>query len=225
MHEIGHALGLGHAYDIPAIMGDPARFPSSQEGVYPGNYDRVHLDYLYPQAGTDIDLYKFKVDVDGQLTAQTFVSRPGQPVKSMLDSVLTLYREVGGKREMVARNDDYFGRDSFIGLDLAAKDGSGNPYTYYIAVTSTGNTNFNPEISDSGYGGRTDGAYELRVDFSPAASVTSPIKDATATPLDGDRDGQAGGEYKFWFKTATNTLFVDKAAYADYTAEIGRAHV
>ena len=125
---------------------------------------------------------------------------------SALDTVLTLYKEVGGVRTLVARNDDYYGRDSFVGLDLQAG-------TYYLAVTSTGNTAFNPEVSDSGYGGRSDGAYKLQLDFTPVADPINTIVDATGTPIDGDRDGTAGGAFNFWFNTAASagTLWVDKA--------------
>ncbi|MEI6257624.1 MAG: cell surface protein, partial [Planctomycetota bacterium] len=126
---------------------------------------------------------------------------------STLDTVLTLYRETGsGTREIVARNDNYDGRDSFIGLQL-------DTGTYYIAVTSTGNTAINPEVSDSGYGGRSDGDYQLKLGFVPTATAANTIVDTSGTLLDGDRDGKAGGAFRFWFNTASvaNTLFVDKA--------------
>jgi hypothetical protein len=210
MHEIGHSLGLGHSYDIPSIMG------AQGSTVQPGDHDLVHLSVLYPANGTDIDVYSFQLDRNGTLAAETLVARPGQPAMSLLDSVLTLYRQdpATGRRELVARNDDSFGRDSFLGLDLEATNGSGDPYTYYLAVTSTGNTAFNPEVENSGANGRSDGAYRLRMSFTPAGEDSNTIVDATGRPLDGDRDGLAGGAFNFWFRGSTdgNTVYVDKLA-------------
>lgn len=220
MHEIGHAIGLEHTYDLPSIMGGGL----SGEAVFPGDYDIVHLRQLYAADGSDIDVYRFTLPEDGRLTAETVIARPGQPALSPLDSVLTLYRQdpATGRRELIARNDDSFGRDSFLGLELPAKNAAGNDYTYFIAVTSTGNTAFNPDVADSGSGGRTDGAYELRLGFSAkpkdiaAATVATTIVDATGRPFDGDRDGVAGGVHRFWFKTAeaARTVYVDKTATA-----------
>ena len=208
MHELGHYLSLGHAYDILSVMGNgesAAPVPIG-ENILPMPYDIDHLNVLYPKTGSDIDVYKFAVDTAGTLTAQTIVARQGQAAKSTLDTVLTLYKEVAGVRTLVARNDDYYGRDSFIGLELDAG-------TYYIAVTSTGNTAYNAEVSDSGYGGRSDGAYDLKLDFTPVADPANTIVDTTGTAIDGDRDGKAGGEFNFWFNTASSagTLWVDKA--------------
>ena len=205
MHEIGHSIGLPHSYDIRSIMG--SGLPG--EPVFPGDYDIVHLAQLYPANGSDIDVYRFDVAQAGRLSAETVIARPGQPVRSLLDSVLTLYRQdpTTGRREMVARNDDSYGRDSFIGLDVA-------PGTYFIAVTSTGNGAFDPNVPDSGYGGRSDGDYQLRLGFVPEEPAAERLIDESGTPFDGDRNGVAGGTFQFWFKTAStaDTLFVDKAA-------------
>lgn len=121
------------------------------------------------------------------------------------------------RRELIARNDNSFGRDSFLSHDLEI----GN---YYVAVTSVGNTDFNPEVEHSGYGGRTQGAYELLLRSVPRETPFTTIVDASQTPLDGDRDGQVGGAYNFWFRTgsASSTVYVDKlsvdqAAFVDAT--------
>ena len=208
MHEIGHAIGLGHAYDIPSVMGggESGALGSIGENILPYDYDSVHINVLYPKTGSDIDVYKFTLDTAGTFSAETIVARQGEAAKSTLDTVLTLYKDVAGVRTLVARNDDYYGRDSFVGLDLQAG-------TYFLAVTSTGNTAFNPEVIDSGYGGRSDGAYDLKINFTPISDVANTIVDATGTAIDGDRDGKVGGAFNFWFNTAASagTIWVDKA--------------
>ena len=212
-HEIGHTLGLGHAYDIPSMMGAGEEVPSAGtfENLVITDYDVAHLNVLYPKIGSDIDVYAFTLPVDGTLSAETIAARPGMAAKSQVDTVLTLYKETAGVRTIVARNDDYYGRDSFLGLDLTAGK-------YYLAVTAKGNTDFNPEASDTGSGGSSDGAYDLKLGFAPTVtSATSTIVDSyKKTALDGDRDGLPGGAFNFWFNTADDakTVFVDKLATA-----------
>lgn len=200
VHEIGHLLGLGHSYDVPSIMGAGL----TGEPVFPGDNDIIHLLRVFPDNSSDIDLYKFNITQAGKLSAQTIAERLGSP--SLLDSQITLYKEVAGVRTIVARNDDFYSKDA--GLEIALDVG-----TYYIGVTSTGNDNFDPTIPNSGNGGTSQGAYQLKLDFQPNSLATSGLRDATGRVLDGDHDGKAGGEYNSWFVVAP-TVFVDKLAPA-----------
>ncbi|MGH7137628.1 MAG: hypothetical protein ACREHD_17920, partial [Pirellulales bacterium] len=72
-------------------------------------------------------------------------------------------------QQMIAQNDDYFGKDSFIDTSLS-------PGVYYVAVTASGNDQFNPDVPDSGWGGQSYGQYQIKLGFQPAATqaLTDP---------------------------------------------------
>ncbi|MFV2068888.1 MAG: DVUA0089 family protein, partial [Pirellulales bacterium] len=193
-HEVGHSIGLGHAYDLPSIMGSPG----PPGAVLPGDHDIVHLQRIHRPDATDIDLYEFDVAAPGEFTAEITAERLGPT--SLLNSVLTLFDEEG---EVIARNDDYFSNDSFIGIHLEAGK-------YFVGVTSTGNIDYNPRIADSGFGGTTDGDYDLTLGFDTGGN--GALADADGTKLDGDADGSPGGVFQFWFEVSDYTIFVDKNA-------------
>src|SRR5205085_12111777 len=54
-----------------------------------------------------------------------------------------IWSHVTVTRTEIAHNDDYYGNDSYLELHL-------DPGTYYVAVTSVGNTDFDPTIADTG---------------------------------------------------------------------------
>ncbi len=216
MIGIGFMLGLERATDLPpstlmAFASDEALTGPAVEPIYPGNHDILHGLYLHRPDSNDIDLYRFEIAAgqEGVMTAETFAER--QPSSSLLDTLLTLYREnADGSRVIIARNDDYFGDDSFIQLRLGAG-------TYYLGVSASGNDSYNPEFENTGFGGKSQGPYDLRIDFRPDPAPGSALRDATrsgapGTLLDGDADGVPGGVYNFFFRAvgASNTIIVDK---------------
>ena len=112
---------------------------------------------MYRPDSMDIDLYKFDVGAGGgDFSAETIAQRLQDA--SGLNSALVLFDSQGN---VVARNDDYYGTDSFVSIHLAAG-------TYYIGVSASGNDQYNPNIPDSGIGGTTEGAYQLRLTLKPA---------------------------------------------------------
>ncbi len=105
----------------------------------------------------------------------------------------------GGSVDLVAQNNDYFGTDSLLKQAL----GSG---VYYLGVSASGNDDYNAVIADAGFGGQTQGDYELRLSFTAAVDATDSISDVSgpndaSISLDGDGDGKPGGSYNFWFQT------------------------
>ena len=179
MHEIGHSLGLSHTYDLPAltimgsntIPGAPAAEP-----VFPGDADVIHGQFLFPTAANDIDLYRFEVPESGRVTAEIIAERM-QPSSSLLDATLTLYRETatanGVTRELIASNDDYYSSDSWLNVWLEAG-------IYYLAVTSSGTVGIDPTIDNTGFGGKSEGLYELNLSF--VADSASTLADLPRRP-------------------------------------------
>lgn len=218
MHEIGHLLGLGHTYDLPpgTIMGAEGDLSSNPtlpaEWVFPGDADVIHAQYLYRPDNRDVDSYKFVVapGKSGTFTAETFAERLNN--SSNLDTYLTLLKETPTGYEVIAINNDSFSSDSF----LTAKLSEG---TYYISVTGKGNENFNPILANTGDGAVSEGNYRLKLDFKEDSESQS-ITDTSGTPIDGDGDGLAGGNFNFWFRTAApvgvaapgqpKTIYVEK---------------
>ena len=105
----------------------------------------------------------------------------------------------GGKMELVAQNDDYFSRDSLIKQSLTAG-------VYYIGVSASGNDAYDATVQGTGFGGKSQGDYQLRISFRAQVDTSDTIQDISsstdpAVSFDGDGDGVPGGNYDFWFQT------------------------
>ncbi|MBN2294067.1 MAG: VCBS repeat-containing protein [Pirellulales bacterium] len=211
MEAIGHLLGLGYADDMDptTIMGsdfndlyngDAQYYLTTNELVYPGNQDIVHGQHIFRPDSNDVDIYKFEIEQSGKFSAETIAERLDD--SSLLDSNLKLYDDANN---MIAGNDDYYSEDSYVEVYL-------QPGTYYVAVSSTGNDQYDPRVAGSGIGGTTQGQYDLRVTFTP--DVGEHLSDTTGTWFDGDADGVPGGVHNFWFNVQplASTIFVDKIA-------------
>ncbi len=219
MLAIGQALGYGFADGLPQPVTQSSDFifnpGTANEPTFPSVADIVNGQYLYRPESTDIDLYRFRLDLAAFVSIQSVAERLAS--SSLLDTHLRLFREdpVTGVFVEVAQNDDYFSNDSLIELELSA----GN---YVIGVSASGNDTYNPVIPGTGLGGRSEGTYELKI--TTRAIATTGIRDETNVILDGDGDGRPGGVYDFWFVPSdqSNTFYVDKAATLTGNGTIAR---
>ena len=128
----------------------------------------------------------------------------GDPATDIVDVDLGTFAPLilsGGGLTKIQLNDDYFGEDSRIRSSL----GEG---VYYLGVAASGNDQYDPTIIGSGYGGRTEGDYELHLKFEPQVDETDVIRDrdgtrvdVPGTAIDADGDGVPGGVSNFWFQT------------------------
>ncbi|QDV66810.1 hypothetical protein Poly24_04980 [Rosistilla carotiformis] len=196
-------LASGMVKDLIGVSDFLSAIDVGADPLYPSPRDIIEGQYSYRPDSTDIDLYKFALPTSGEVTIETFAERLAG-TSSLLDTTLRLYREgPGGTIEELAANDDYWSEDSEITVALTAG-------TYYIGVSASGNDSYDPMIEDSGMGGLSEGAYELRMSFKPESATT--ITDTTGIALDGDNDGEQGGAFDFWFESAafTDTVFVKK---------------
>jgi len=226
MRGIGVLLGLGNADELPqsTVQNSNAITDPNVENVFPGNADIIHGQYIFRPEGKDIDLYRFVVpDSGGSLSLQAITER--QSNSSLLDASLKLYRNEGSASQPkwveVAANEDYFSQDPRISLGFV------KPGEYIVGVSAKGNTSYDPSIDDSGLGGRSEGKYDLRIDFAPPAASTLTDADSAPTQIDGDGDGRPGGVFNYWFvptrpdrsptantDRSSYTIWVDKTATA-----------
>jgi GEVED domain/Dockerin type I domain/Bacterial pre-peptidase C-terminal domain len=216
MQGIGTLLGLGQAEELPNLTtqsNQPIQNPGiDTEMVFPGNHDIVHGQFVHRPEGKDIDLYRFSLPEAGELRIETFAER--QVDSSLLDTYIRLYqRQPDGSYAEISANNDYYSEDSQIRLRVNA----GN---YIVGISAKGNETYDPRVVDSGLGGKSEGKYQVRIDFRPPEQSfmidSRGDGNQSAVRIDGDADGRPGGAYDFWFVPtgASNTIYVDKAATA-----------
>lgn len=214
---VGQLLGYGRADFLPqpVTQSTSAVFNETMdsEPAFPGVADILNGSYLFRPESVDVDLYRFQLTEKGRLTIEVTAERLAQ--SSLLDSTLRLYRQTadGGFQEL-AVNDDYFSKDSLIDLEL-------EPNVYFLGVSASGNDTYDPRFADSGFGGLSEGAYELTATFAPAGG--NLFTDADGIALDGDADGSPGGIFNYWFVPAdpNNTIYVDKEASIGGNGSVG----
>ena len=220
MFMIGQLLGFGYADDLPQPVTQSSDFifqpGGDTEASFPSVADIIHGQYMYRPDSVDIDLYSFTIDSPGELSVETIAERLITP--SLLDTTLRLYQESSdGELIEIAQNDDYFSADSLVNIPIDVT----RTTRFFVGVSATGNTNYDPSIPGTGFGGLSEGDYDLRINFTPNEATS--ITDTTGVPLDGDADGRPGGEYNFWFVPSepNNTLYVEQSRHPEQLRSAG----
>ncbi|MCY2983095.1 MAG: pre-peptidase C-terminal domain-containing protein [Planctomycetota bacterium] len=238
MRGIGVLLGLGSADEMPqaTVQNNSPITDPNVEQVFPGNADILHGQFVLRPEGKDIDLYKFSIPAQGgRLQLQVAAER--QSDSSLLDASLRLYRNDGTATKPVwteiAANEDYFSADPRINLDFV-RGGD-----YVIGVSAKGNTSYDPNVEDSGLGGKSEGKYQLRIDYKPPAASSLVDVNGAPTAIDGDGNGRPGGVFNYWFvptrpdraivvpgtpDTSAYTVWVDKVAAAGGNGTLARPY-
>jgi len=127
-------------------------------------------DGVYERA--DVDIYAVEVSAAGVIVIDIDARSLSEP--SPLDSYVRLFDADG---RQLAQNDDSSGSlDSNLSYDLQ----SGG--TYYVGVSSYGNSRYNPLVAGSGQSGRSTGDYELSVQFTEDTSNPDPEPDPDPDP-------------------------------------------
>jgi len=216
LRGIGSLLGIGDTFEqVPGVASgsnpalyNPALFPEddlstptdfSIEPDFLSTSDIIPGQALHRPEIKDADLYRFTISEPGRLTIETFAERKLET--SLLDTDLKLWRQdpATGEYQLVARNDDFYGNDSFLGIAVMPDPGDVRA-NYIVGITAKGNDTYNPDIAGSGGGGRSQGFYDMRITFQ--RSEADAITDVDGSAIDGDADGVAGGEFDFWFRAA-----------------------
>ncbi len=214
LRGVGSLLGIGNTFDlVPGVASgsfgplyDATTFPVtgtapdfSIEPDFLSTSDIIPGQALHRPEIKDADLYRFTVTKTGRISIESFAERLLDT--SLLDTELKLWKlnVTTGKFDIVARNADFYGNDSFIGVDVTP-DSGGAAATYILGVTAKGNSDYNPDIAGSGGGGLSQGRYDVRISFE--STEVNTIVDTNKSRLDGDSDGQQGGDFNFWFRVA-----------------------
>lgn len=142
------------------------------------------------------------------LRASILIGTPGIDVSGSSLSFSPVLLSGGGLTQL-SRNDDYFSEDSRLSATLGAG-------IYYVGVSASGNDSYDPTIANSGYGGLTQGRYELHLKFEPQVDETDVLRDRDSdrvgvpgARLDGNGDGIPGGVHNFWFQTAPESRLIE----------------
>ncbi|MBW4616083.1 MAG: DUF4347 domain-containing protein [Desmonostoc vinosum HA7617-LM4] len=103
---------------------------------------------------TDVDLYEVQLNVGELLN----IDIDARAIGSGLDSYVRLFDSAGNE---IVKNDDIDSRDS--GLDFYARTAG----TYYVGVSSSKNTSYNPSVAGSGSVTETNtGIYNIKLNVS-----------------------------------------------------------
>jgi hypothetical protein len=232
LRGIGNLLGMGSTFEqVPGVASgsNPALYNAAQFGItgafsiepdFLSTSDIIPLQALHRPETKDVDLYRFDVSSAGKISIETFAQRLDSTSSLNTDLKLWKLNKASGQYDLVARNDDFYSLDSFVGVNVSP-NADGTTAQYFVGITASGNNDYDPSIAGSGGGGRSQGTYQMRVTFQNNASPTQTIRDTDGSLLDGDGDGTQGGDFNFWFRTAktkatavaseARTLFVDKS--------------